>query len=462
MEKKACTNILLLEDNHYLDVFVKRWLLKQIPEGGCLFTDKKRISEVDLVVITNENNETISDEILANSRRVIVFTTDHSPSKTSYPTYSFLPFREIVELAGEGKMYPVGTKFCDIGLWFEDWSLEGALEIKGVSFVYNGEISFRESVCEYFEKDLEIVDYKNPEGPTLRNISLSNPFRIKKIGILIPTYHRIEKAKKSIESIISRLSGSGVTSPEEQPYLSDYGHLGREFSRNEYRIYIGDNGTGSEEMRKMLIEFDKEEKIKVYFSPTNLGKARMVNRLYALMKEEDFEADYIFSIDSDMVYRPPGGEKYKFSRNAFDGMIHVLEDCQNVGLVAANQLGECHHWYGRGIVDRKENGYKISESEIGVGIAGGCIVVRTSDWEKIGGYREDYDIYTADDAILMDKIEKDLGKRAVISGDYAFFHPPPTEDEKGYAMWKKERFEKDGMRFREEGHRGIEKGFYEN
>jgi len=144
--------------------------------------------------------------------------------------------------------------------------------------------------------------------------------------------------------------------------------------------------------------------------------------------------------------------------NQIDGMIELLERGHNIGVVSSFQTGEGQHWFGKGVEEKTERGYRIGESKTGIGIAGGCICLRTDDWDLIGGYSESYDIYTADDAIIMDKMDKILKKRAVVGIDFPFYHPPSSLDDEGYVKWKKERFIKDGLSFSERKYQMEEYG----
>ena len=144
-------------------------------------------------------------------------------------------------------------------------------------------------------------------------------------------------------------------------------------------------------------------------------------------------------------------------------MIKLLERGHNLGLVSSFQTGQSEHWFGRTVFEQRERGYRIGESKTGVGVAGGCVCIRGDDWERIRGYEESYDIYTADDAILMDKVDKILKKRAVVGIDFPFYHPPNREDDPGYTKWKRDRFQKDGLKYSEREYRKEElgKGYYD-
>jgi len=273
----------------------------------------------------------------------------------------------------------------------------------------------RRGVTHEISKKSEFIDFKKSDC-----LSEKNPL----VHIYIPTYYRLEKFKKSL---------TGITKMADE-------------SRYRVKIFIGDNNTKNLEMKSYLKSLKKD----VYLHNENIGKSGMVNLLYK--KNSHQNPTYIFSIDSDMY--PVEGY------NLIDRMIETLESEFNVGLVSANQKGECHHWFGRTIKTSNGRKSRLGESRTEIGIAGGCICLRRKDWEKIGMYREGYHLYAADDAILIDNVEKILGKRAVISIDYSIFHPSKDEDDKGYTEWKKNSFEKNGLCF-EKNSGEKTKGFYD-
>jgi GT2 family glycosyltransferase len=266
--------------------------------------------------------------------------------------------------------------------------------------------------------DLEekIVDIKTP----------------KKINIYTATYYRFEKTKKSIMSIIELA----------------------EDSIHDIKIYIGDNNTKIEEMKEWLETINKNyEDVEVYFSEKNIGKANIINYLY---KNYDNNVDYVFSIDSDMYT----SEEFKY--NTFDKMVEILETCSNVGLVSSNQSELSQHWYGRGVEVKEDRGFKLGFSNDGVGVAGGCIVLRKSDWEKIGGYKENHDIYTGDDSILTYNVYRKLGMIPVIAHDYFMVHPKGEQDEMEYTKWKMASWQRDNVKFIKDNYKGTnEKGFFD-
>lgn len=249
------------------------------------------------------------------------------------------------------------------------------------------------------------------------------------VNIYIPTYHRLEKTKKSLLSIIKDVK------------LSKY----------DVKIYIGDNSPNYPKIRDWLRELeDEQELVSVYFGERNIGKSGMVNHLYRNSRK----CDYLFSIDSDMIALKDS--------NFVDTMIFHLTRLENCGLVSSNQAECSQHWFGKTVDEVCKNGLKVGYSSNGVGIAGGCICLRSEDWEGVGMYKENHDIYTGDDGILTHNIEKILGKYVYVAVECSLKHPYPSEDEKGYTEWKGESWKRDQLNFLNEDYKGQnKKGFYD-
>ena len=248
----------------------------------------------------------------------------------------------------------------------------------------------------------------------------------KKVNIYLPTYYRFEKTKESIESILKDI----------------------EKSQYDVKVYIGDNNTKDSEMKDWLSSL-RSEKVEVYFSKKNIGKGMIVNHLYRNSRK----CDYLFSIDSDMKVE---------TENFVDSMLFYLTRIQNCGLVSSEQTGLSQHWWNRGVVKDTREGFQVGYSPQGVGVAGGCLCLRKIDWEAVGMYKENHDIYTGDDGILCHNIQNKLGKDVLISCDCKLFHPPPVKEEEDYAKWKMESWQRDQLKFLKEDYVGSnKKGFYD-
>ena len=269
-----------------------------------------------------------------------------------------------------------------------------------------------------------IIPYSHPELIDISDRFL--PTNNKIVNVYIPVYYRFNKTKNCIESIRKAASESSY----------------------DVKLYIGDNNTKLETMKNWLKNIEEE----VFFSSKNIGKANIVNKMHSISRK----CDYIFSIDGDMC--ADNTKDY----NIFDSMIMCLEKGENVGLVSSFQYGQCEHWFNGTIQVEKSNNIYLGFSKSGIGIAGGCIVMKTKDWDKIGGYKENHDIYTGDDGILTYKVYRYLNKVCAVSMDYGMIHPGPEEDEKGYLEWKRKRWQKDNLNFLKDNYTGsVKKGYYD-
>ena len=299
-----------------------------------------------------------------------------------------------------------------------------------------GSVSTSE-IMDYYKTDKDIKEMKNGENRCnrsshpmkLKNINtyFTNSSIDKSVNIYLPTYHRLEKTKTSLESIIRDV----------------------QLSKYDVKIYIGDNSPNFPEMRQWLKTLENENVI-VHLGDKNLGKSGMVNHLY----KNSRKCRYLFSLDSDMVVEE--------GTNFVDNMLFHLTRLENCGMVSSNQLECSQHWIGKTVEVINKNGMNVGYSEDGVGIAGGCVCLRSADWEKIGMYREGHDIYTGDDGILTYNIKKILGKYVYISMDCSLIHPFPGEEEKDYTQWKGESWRRDQLQFLKDGFKGQNrKGFFD-
>ena len=311
--------------------------------------------------------------------------------------------------------------------------------ISGNNTVVNPGCITTTEILDFFEIEREA---RNPvKGEDRRSISsypsslspIESFFQDKKesiVNIYLPTYHRLEKTKKSLLSILKDIK------------LSKY----------NVKLYIGDNSPNCEELRDWLKIFEQKNKdlIELYLGEKNIGKSGMVNYLY----KNSRKCDYLFSIDSDMIVP----EKTNFVNK----MIFNLTRLDNCGLISSNQSECCQHWFGKSVNIISKNNLEIGYSEDTVGIAGGCIVMGSRDWEKVGMYKENHDIYTGDDGILTHNVSKILGKYVYISMNCSLIHPFPKEEEKEYTEWKMESWKRDQLNFLNKDYKGEnKKGFYD-
>ena len=314
----------------------------------------------------------------------------------------------------------------------------------GYHIMVNPGTVMRDTVLEYYnlpmseQKRTPNLEFKGNWGYGLSPIEefFTESFE-KKVNIYIPTYYRFKKTKESIESILEDV----------------------EKSQYDVMVYIGDNNTKDPELRDWLSSLshqedgendEKKKKVEVYFGEKNIGKGMMINHLY----KNSRKCDYLFSIDSDMKVE---------TENFVDKMLFHLTRIQNAGLISAQQSGLGQHWWGSGVNEEIREGLKVGFSVHGIGIAGGCVCLRSVDWNSVGMYRENHDIYTGDDGILTYNIQNKLGKDVLISKECVMFHPPHEgEEEKDYAEWKMESWKRDGLKFLKDGYTGSnKKGFYD-
>lgn len=299
-------------------------------------------------------------------------------------------------------------------------------------FINPGSIKLSDILQYYGIKNKKLIEGQDrrPQPVTNQNNSKINTFfedEKRLVNIYLPTYHRLNKTKKSLNSILEDIK------------LSNY----------DVEVYIGDNSPNFPELREWLKTLESE-KVHVHLGEKNIGKSGMVNYLY----QNSRKCDYLFSIDSDMI-------PIKDS-NFVDNMIYHLTRLDNCGIVSSNQLECSQHWFGTSVDTIEVNGIKVGFSPGGVGIAGGCIVLRSEDWERIGMYKENHDIYTGDDGILTYNMGKILGKYVYISVNCSLIHPSPEESEKDYVEWKTNSWKRDQLKFLDDSYKGEnKKGFYD-
>ena len=244
---------------------------------------------------------------------------------------------------------------------------------KYINLINPGKVSAYD-VNQYYGNIYKISNEEEIFTPNDKLRNISNDFEIlkcdKKVNIYIPVYYRLNKAIKCIESI-KKLAQN---------------------SKYDIKIHVGDNNTKLDKMKEYL----KNSGVYVYFSDKNIGKASIINLLHSKARV----CDYIFSIDGDMYYDEnlikPENRKY----NIFDQMIECLEKTDDTGLVSSFQYIQSEHWFNGTIKVIQEKKFNIGITKTGIGIAGGCVVLRQKDWKTIGGYKENHDIYTGDDSIL--------------------------------------------------------------
>ena len=242
----------------------------------------------------------------------------------------------------------------------------------------------------------------------------------KKVNIYCPTYHRFEKTKESILSIIESVD------------LSD----------NDVHLYIVDNDS-PEEMKDWLAG-NSCDNVTVKLLRENIGKGSAINKAH----KEAREAEYIISIDSDLIN--------KREINWIDMFVEVMEIDNSWGLIACDfQEGLNVHLVKTLNKKATVGEYTIKHGSNGIG---GCaLIMKYNDFTKVGGYTNP-DIYNGDDGHLIRSVLSELKKKCGICEQAILYHPLPEEGlESMYQRWK---FAK--------AHRSIpwdktpNTGFYEN
>jgi hypothetical protein len=383
----------------------------------------------DRVICCQENNYLAQE---AKEKGILTFFVgSEEPKNKEYyqAIYLFDNIKNIIDSAYQDKFIPAhfsATSIDNIMPWLFN-RLKKKANIAGIFRIADKEDYSATKIMKFYNIKADIGP-DNIKDITIRldNYQTMNFFDQTKINIYIPTYYRLEKTKRSLLTII------------EASQKSKY----------DIKIYVGDNNTKINSMKEWLQNLAG---IELYLHSENIGKANMIN----LLHKKSRNCDYIFNIDSDMVIEDQ-------NHQPLEKMIQCLERCDNVGLVSSNQK-ECNqHWFNRGVEKISERGYNLGYSPDGIGIAGGCIVMRTKDWDKIGGYKENHDIYTGDDGILTYKVGRFLGKRVLISIDSYLLHPNPSEDEKGYTEWKAKSWQRDQLNFIKDNYQGSnKKGYYD-
>ena len=221
-----------------------------------------------------------------------------------------------------------------------------------------------------------------------------------KVNIYSPLYHRFKKTKLAIESVMESVSSSV----------------------NDVELYLGVNGLedGVDGPMHQWLQGITTEKIKVFISPKNVGKAAVINSMHTQARP----CDYVISIDSDMEAVENG------DYNWIDRSVEHINANQDFGVLSSFQLGgNCHVLHMQ-----KQERNNIMFGAPG-GVAGGCFIMRSNEFNAIGMYTV-YDVYNGDDAYIMRKTTMDLKKQVGIMKDVRLLHIENYEDEAGYQQWK--------------------------
>jgi len=242
------------------------------------------------------------------------------------------------------------------------------------------------------------------------------------VGVIVPVYHREEKVKASIESLL-----------RTNTLCEIHGIL----NRVSMHVMVGVNGA-SESLKKFLIKPPGIERFRygngdyrAGFSPNNQGKPKMVNGLVRELASR-VKLDYVLSFDSDLVAEDP------------DWLLSMIEafrvfpQWEDLGALSTNQTGACCHvldkdpinfgsnWNGRGY-------YSYTTRAGNEGVAGGALMTPYHLWRAIGGYTA-HRIYASDDGhYALECARRDL--LMCVVNEVGLFHPPGDDQE--YIEWKR-------------------------
>jgi len=423
------------DKKEFLENFLVFWLIKEkIKIEIYDKTDEIDLNEDDILLILQDDK--IDNFIEKTSRLNYTILLNFYYNETKYNLNNFCNIDiRLKKMIMERKKIPSFFNYtCMEEFKKEFLDIVKNRRKKYINLINPGKVSAYD-INQYYNNIYKVDTTEEicMSNDNLRNISkdyVENLNYNKKVNIYIPVYYRLNKTIKCINSI-KKLAQN---------------------SKYDIKIYIGDNNTKTEKMK----EFLKNCGLYVFFSEKNLGKASIVN----LLDKKSRSCDYIFSIDGDMYYDENLVNIIHRKYNILDRMIECLEKTENTGLVSSSQYVQSEHWFNGTIKIIEERKFKIGITTTGIGIAGGCIVMREKDWKKIGGYKENYDIYTGDDSILTYNVPRVLFKKCAILMDMGMVHPPPEEDEKGYTEWKRKSWARDNVSFIKDNYKGSNKTGY--
>lgn len=177
------------------------------------------------------------------------------------------------------------------------------------------------------------------------------------VGVLLPVYRKDDPIhfKESIESILNQ-------------------------SYTNILVFIGCDGTLTEELDSVISEYVKNSHIKVVRFRENRGLAAVLNDLLALSKEDDIE--YIARMDADDV-----ADKYRFEKQ-----LHFLMSNHEIDVVG----GAIEEIDDEGKLRGKKVNYPISHDACRKffryrdPLAHPATFFRRSFFDKAKGYRPEY------------------------------------------------------------------------
>lgn len=184
-------------------------------------------------------------------------------------------------------------------------------------------------------------------------------------------------------------------------------------------LFVGDNNS-NDEMKKWLDTL-KSERVRVFYSQRNIGKAGIVNKMY---REYGNECHYFISMDSDMI----ADEDYNF----IDRMVWYACNMPQFGLLSTFQKeNDQHLWDGLTQIESKD-GFEVAFGRYNC-VAGGCVILSKHMWDSIGNYDTYGNVYGYDDGLMMQAVNS-KNKKCGIMKHVKLTHP--YDDDHGYKNWK--------------------------
>jgi len=191
-------------------------------------------------------------------------------------------------------------------------------------------------------------------------------------------------------------------------------------SVHDTTLFICDNNSTTEmkEWLKGLVS----DKVRVLMSNVNIGKAKIVNKIY---NEYGSDCDYVISIDSDLIADEP---EYNFIDESVQYMINFPE----FGLLSTFQKNNDQHIWQHLTQETEKQGRVVCHGEY-CGIAGGCVILNKNVWDSIGNYNTYGEVYGYDDGLLIKEVY-DKSLMVGVIRDVKLTHP--LDNDEGYADWK--------------------------
>ena len=215
--------------------------------------------------------------------------------------------------------------------------------------------------------------------------------------------------KKNLESVISFLE-----------YIET-----NEF--NGYAVFSG--FCKNDDNYKILRSLDIPENVVIERLDKNYGKGCTVNEA---VKNFRRDSKFLLTADSDILFPPE-------TPNMFNRLLGILGNNAKIGAIALNQAVRCCHWIAKMTKSAIVANEELIWNDGPDGVAGGCVFMPLSTWDKVGGYRN-LGVYSGDDAMLAVDI-KSKGFMYPIAKSISVIHPHNVPGEEKYQQWKVKRLD---------------------